>query len=112
MSPVLERLCTLCLLQLLGTLCLLHLVFLGEVSFAVTDDLSHMLDILIGVLVLVLLWITLQYVDNLASAFMACSSGNRLSARESLLDQGKATYRQSRPLMNHSSTQKRSSRLT
>ena len=67
----LQALVALCLLELLLGLFLLEMLFLGKVPLVVADDFAHVLEVLIGVLVLVLVRVPLENVDDLGSRVVA-----------------------------------------
>lgn len=63
----LQALVALGLLQFLLGLFLLEMLLLRQVSLVVADDLAHVLEVVLGVLVLLLVRITLQDVDDLGT---------------------------------------------
>lgn len=72
--PILQGFVGLGLGELFFRLALLQLVFLGAVSLDIADNLPHVLDVLVGVLVFILLRVTLQDVDDVPATLMACRS--------------------------------------
>lgn len=81
MAPVLETLGGLGLLELVWALGLLHVVLLRNMPRAVSNDLLHVRKILVRVFVRLLLWVSLQDVNDFAAAESHAHDGVSKSER-------------------------------